>query len=213
MEYNDNIDHLFKLVVLGESGVGKTNIILRYSKNKFDPNSTSTVGVDFSLSFLNIDGKNIKLQFWDTAGQERLKSLASNYYNNANGAILVYDISDRQSFEKIAYWKNEILTHSSPDIKIILLGNKCDLLEEREVSLAEGQDFARKENFFFMEVSAKQEKDNVVKDAVTELVREILEGEVQRNEEQEQMNRKKSLLREEGLAKKMKKRNEKKGCC
>ena len=76
MEYNDNIDHLFKLVVLGESGVGKTNIILRYSKNKFDPNSTSTVGVDFSLSFLNIDGKNIKLQFWDTAGQERLKSLA-----------------------------------------------------------------------------------------------------------------------------------------
>ena len=212
MEYSDNIDYLFKLVVLGESGVGKTNIILRYSKNKFDANSTSTVGVDFSLSFIDIDGKNIKIQFWDTAGQERLKSLASNYYNNANGAILVYDISDRNSFEKIAYWKNEILTHSSPDIKIILLGNKCDLLEEREVSLAEGQDFARKENFFFMEVSAKQEKGNVVKDAVTELVREILENEIEKNQKEGQQNHKKSLLKEEGLSVQIKK-DKKKGCC
>ncbi|KAK8675201.1 hypothetical protein V6N13_033271 [Hibiscus sabdariffa] len=147
-------DYLFKIVLVGDSAVGKSNLLARFARNEFYPNSKSTIGVEFQTQKLDINGKEVKAQVWDTAGQERFRAVTSAYYRGAVGALLVYDISRRQTFDSIGRWLNELQTHSDMNVVTILVGNKSDLKDSREVSTSEGKELAEEQGLFFMETSA-----------------------------------------------------------
>ncbi|XP_042401668.1 ras-related protein RABA5a-like [Zingiber officinale] len=147
-------DYLFKIVMIGDSAVGKSNLLARFARNEFYSNSKSTIGVEFQTQKMLIDEKEIKAQIWDTAGQERFKAVTSAYYRGAVGALLVYDISRRRTFENIGRWLNELQTHSDMNVVVILVGNKTDLKDAREVDTAEGKAIAEAEGLFFIETSA-----------------------------------------------------------
>ncbi|KAM7525286.1 hypothetical protein LguiA_015188 [Lonicera macranthoides] len=147
-------DYLFKIVLIGDSAVGKSNLLARFARHEFYPNSKSTIGVEFQTQKIEINGKVVKAQVWDTAGQERFKAVTSAYYRGAVGALLVYDISRRQTFDNVDRWLNELHTHSDMNVVTILVGNKSDLKHAREVSMAEGKTLAEAEGLFFMETSA-----------------------------------------------------------
>jgi Ras-related protein Rab-11A len=150
----EDYDTIFKIVIVGDSGVGKTNLITRYLKNDFKPETKATIGVEFSDKKYIYKNKNIKIQIWDTAGQERYRSLTSMYYKGAKGAIFVYDISSKISFENIDKWLIEMKKTADENIKIILIGNKCDLIDKREVKEDDGKIKAKDLNVPFMETSA-----------------------------------------------------------
>lgn len=122
------ITHTVKLIIIGESGVGKTNILLRLCDDDYKQNYVATIGVDFKLKLFDIDGKKIKMQIWDTAGQERFRTINQTYYKNASGIILVYAINDYSSLKKIEEWIKQVVEFSPPNVHKILLGNKCDLM-------------------------------------------------------------------------------------
>lgn len=164
-------DYLFKIVLTGDSAVGKSNLLSRYARNEFYPNSKATIGVEFQTQSMGIDGKRIKAQIWDTAGQERFRAVTSAYYRGAVGALVVYDISRRQTFDNIGRWLEELRVHSDMSVVAMLVGNKCDLQHLREVSVEEGQSLAEAENLFFIETSAL-DATNVSK-AFQMVVREI----------------------------------------
>lgn len=147
-------DYLFKIVLIGDSAVGKSNLLARYARNEFYPNSKSTIGVEFQTQTMEIDGKEIKAQIWDTAGQERFRAVTSAYYRGAVGALVVYDISRRQTFENISRWLDELHTYSDMSVVTVLVGNKSDLQDVREVSIEEGTAFAEARNLCFIETSA-----------------------------------------------------------
>ena len=142
-----------KLIILGNPSVGKTNLLLRHTQSKHLP-TKPTILTDFFSKTYKIKNQPLKIQFWDTAGQELFKSISKNFYKNTNGIILVYDITNRRSFEDLENWKKEIFQNLEK-IPILLIGNKCDLEEERVVSVEEGVFFAKKNGFFFFEMSAK----------------------------------------------------------
>ena len=150
MEY----DYLFKLLIIGDSGVGKSSILMQYIDSIYADNYISTIGVDFKIKTIEFNGKQIKLQIWDTAGQERFRTIISSYYRGAHGVILVYDITDLISFTNLDYWLNEITTHSNTNISKLIIGNKCDS-QNRNVTKEEGKLFAEKNNIDFIETSAK----------------------------------------------------------
>ena len=151
----EEYDFLFKIVLIGDSSVGKSNILLRYVSNDFQKESRTTIGVLFQSKFITTaDGLIVRAQIWDTAGEERYKSVSKVYYRGAVGALLIYDITNRRSFENCAEWLNRLKENSLEDIIIMLVGNKTDLVENREVSLAEGEEFAQKNELAFMETSA-----------------------------------------------------------
>ena len=133
-----------------------------------------TIGVDFQKKKVEIDEKLINVQFWDTAGQEKHVAMAKSYYKNADGAVLVYDIANRKSFEKLSFWVKEIKENSPEDIKIILLGNKKDLKKEREIPIMEGKNWAKDHNLYFMEISAKTNSEQCVNKAFDVLFKQIL---------------------------------------
>ncbi|TNV76376.1 hypothetical protein FGO68_gene2425 [Halteria grandinella] len=149
-------DFIFKIVMVGDQSVGKSNLLLRYTKNEFDQFSKVTLGVEFASKFLKIeaDQQYVKAQIWDTAGQERFRSVTGAYYRNAIGALLVYDITNRNSFESIPKWMKELKEHADPNIVMILVGNKSDLKEQREVKHEEGLKFSEKHQIAFIETSA-----------------------------------------------------------
>ncbi|XP_047319346.1 ras-related protein RABA5a-like [Impatiens glandulifera] len=147
-------DYLFKIVMLGDSAVGKSNLLARFARDEFYQNSKSTIGVEFQTQTLDINGKEVKAQIWDTAGQERFRAVTSAYYRGAVGALLVYDISRQQTFENISRWLNELHTHSDMNVVTILVGNKSDLKDSREVATSEGKSLAEAEGLFFIETSA-----------------------------------------------------------
>lgn len=163
----------FKLLIIGDSGVGKTCILLQFADNKFDDIHISTIGLDFKVKNLEIDGKNVKLQLWDTAGQERYRSIASCYYREAAGIILAYDITARDTFASLTKWIEDIRKNSQ-DVPIMLVGNKSDLESKRKVSYAEGQEISNKYELLFMETSAK-DNSNIEKAFVT-LTRLLISG-------------------------------------
>ena len=134
----EDYDMIFKVVLIGDSGVGKTNLLSRYLKNEFSFDSKTTVGVEFGAKKLEIDGVKIKAQIWDTAGQERFRSITNAYYKGAKGALLVYDVTRRETFENINKWVPELKQTGDKDVTIILVGNKTDLENERQVSTEEG---------------------------------------------------------------------------
>jgi Ras-related protein Rab-11A len=142
--------------MIGEHTVGKTQLILRYAKNDFDMHAKTTLGVEFTPKTITIDGKIIGAQLWDTAGEEKYKSLTKIYYKGAVGAFLVYDITRKETFDKIcSQWLNEVKNYSDANIVSILIGNKCDLKDNRQVQIEEASNFAEKNGIAFMETSAK----------------------------------------------------------
>uniref|UniRef100_A0ACD5TPH9 Uncharacterized protein n=1 Tax=Avena sativa TaxID=4498 RepID=A0ACD5TPH9_AVESA len=154
------VDHeysyLFKMVLIGDSGVGKSNILSRFTRNHFSLDSKSTIGVEFATKSLQMEGKTIKAQIWDTAGQERYRAITSAYYRGAVGALLVYDITKLQSFENVNRWLRELRDHADSSIVIMMVGNKSDLLHLRAVSEEQGKALAEKEGLFFLETSAME---------------------------------------------------------
>jgi len=159
--------YLIKVVIIGDSGVGKSNVMSRFTNDTFSADSKTTIGVAFATKSIVIDTatnedgqsqngkKTVKLQVWDTAGQERYRALSSAYYRGALGALVVYDITNRQSLESISKWLEEIDRYCTQEIVVILVGNKLDLNEQRCVTVEEGKALAAKENMFFIETSAK----------------------------------------------------------
>nr|KJB28020.1 hypothetical protein B456_005G022300 [Gossypium raimondii] len=141
-------EYLFKIVIIGDSAVGKSNLLSRFARNEFNAHSKATIGVEFQTQSVEIDGKEVKAQIWDTAGQERFRAVTSAYYRGAFGALLVYDISRRATFDNVARWLDEL------NLAKMLVGNKCDLENTREVSLDEGKSLAESEGLFFIETSA-----------------------------------------------------------
>ena len=151
-----DLDFKFKIMVIGESKVGKTSLIKRYTKNKFGGVYLTTVGVDFQDKIIQIDGKKIRLQIWDTAGQERFRNVTKNYFKSSNGFLLIYDITDKESFKHLNFWNEQINLNAPKNIKTVLVGNKSDLDNERQISVEEGENFAGKYNIKFFEASAKE---------------------------------------------------------
>ncbi|KAF7820162.1 ras-related protein RABF1 [Senna tora] len=150
-----------KLVLLGDSGVGKSCIVLRFVRGQFDPTSKVTVGASFLSQTIALqDSTTVKFEIWDTAGQERYASLAPLYYRGAAVAVVVYDITSPESFNKAQYWVKELQKHGSSDIVMALVGNKADLNEQRKVPVQDGIDYAEKNGMFFIETSAKT-ADNI----------------------------------------------------
>ena len=154
MADDDNYEMMFKVVLVGDSFVGKTNIMSKYIKNEFHEDSKATVGVEFGSKQFSVEGHSIKAQIWDTAGQERYKAITSAYYKGAKGAFIVYDITRKQSFESVEKWVNDVTAVADKKITIILIGNKSDLEDQRQVSKEQGQDKANKLEIAFMETSA-----------------------------------------------------------
>jgi Ras-related protein Rab-1A len=154
MTAND-YDYLFKVLIIGNSGVGKSCLLLRFAENMFSDNYISTIGVDFKIRKLELEGKSIKLQIWDTAGQERFRTITKSYYRGSNGIVVVYDVADRESFEQVQHWMDEIQNHASPEVCRLLVGNKCDLADKRAVKTEEGAALARVYGIPFLETSAK----------------------------------------------------------
>jgi len=148
-------DMHIKLLMLGDSGVGKTCLFLRYCNDSFSPSMTSTIGIDFNNKKINLDGKNVKLQVWDTAGAERFRTMTAAYYRGAHGIVLVYDVTDRRTFQSIRNWVYQIHQHVDVHVIKMLVGNKCDMLDERVVNTHEGEKLAREFNMGFWETSAK----------------------------------------------------------
>lgn len=129
----EEVDYLFKLVIVGDSGVGKTNLLSKYATNSFQDNSKATIGVELSTKVVHIDGNIIQNQIWDTAGQERFRAIASIYYRNTVGAIIVFDLTRAKTFENLQNWLKEVRQHADPSICVTLIGNKSDLTGSREV--------------------------------------------------------------------------------
>uniref|UniRef100_A0A0D9V5N3 GTP-binding protein n=1 Tax=Leersia perrieri TaxID=77586 RepID=A0A0D9V5N3_9ORYZ len=150
----DDYDYLFKTVLIGDSGVGKSNLLSRFTKNEFCLESKSTIGVEFATRSIQVDGKVVKAQIWDTAGQERYRAITSAYYRGAVGALLVYDVTRRVTFDNVARWLKELRDHTDPSIVVMLVGNKSDLRHLVAVSTEDGKEYAEAESLYFMETSA-----------------------------------------------------------
>ncbi|KAK9095857.1 hypothetical protein Sjap_021354 [Stephania japonica] len=151
---DEEYDYLFKVVLIGDSGVGKSNLLSRFTRNEFCLESKSTIGVEFATRTLQVEGKTIKAQIWDTAGQERYRAITSAYYRGALGALLVYDVTKPTTFENVSRWLKELRDHADSNIVIMLIGNKTDLKHLRAVATEDAQGFAEKEGLSFIETSA-----------------------------------------------------------
>jgi small GTP-binding protein len=146
-------DVMFKLLIVGESGAGKTCMLLRFADDGFEPDFVSTIGVDFKVKEIVLDGKRVKLQIWDSAGQERFRNITSSYYRGCAGIIIVYDVTRQDSFEKVTDWIQEVRRFVS--VPLMIIGNKCDLVEKRQVATEAGEELAEQQGLIFMETSAK----------------------------------------------------------
>ena len=151
---DENYEMMFKVVLVGDSFVGKTNIMSKYLKNEFHEDSKATVGVEFGSKQFKIEGHTIKAQIWDTAGQERYKAITSAYYKGAKGAFVVYDITRKGSFESIEKWVNDLTSTADKKLTIVVIGNKCDLEDQRQITKEQGEEKANKLEVAFLETSA-----------------------------------------------------------
>jgi len=151
--------HLFKYIIVGDTAVGKSCLLLQFTDKRFQHVHDLTIGVEFGSRTVNIDGNQIKLQIWDTAGQEKFRSITRSYYRGTTGALLVYDISRRETFDHLVDWLSDCRKYAHSDIVIMLIGNKCDLEDKRAVSREEGEKFAKEHELFFLETSAKTDEN------------------------------------------------------
>ena len=180
-------DYLFKLLIIGESGVGKTCLLLRFTDDSFTANHLTTIGIDFKIKIINIENKLIKLQIWDTAGQERFRTITKTYYKGAHGIILTYDVTDQNSFKNIRNWIKQIEANAQTSVKKVLVGNKCDK-PDRVVTEEEGKKLAEEYNIGFFETSAKTNKNvhNVFNYLVKEMIMEKDEEERKKIEKEKE---------------------------
>lgn len=153
-DYSYEYDYLFKIVMIGDSGVGKSNLLSRFTRNEFKLDTRSTIGVEFATRTIEVDGKKIKAQVWDTAGQERYRAITSAYYRGSVGALIVYDISKSESYENVSKWLKELKENADENIVIELVGNKSDLDHLRAVPTDEAKHFASENQLLFTEASA-----------------------------------------------------------
>ena len=171
---NHKYDYLFKLLIIGESGVGKTCLLLRFTDDSFTANHLTTIGIDFKIKIINLEGKLIKLQIWDTAGQERFRTITKTYYKGAHGIILIYDVTSRKTFENVKNWVAQIREEVSEKVSIILVGNKIDDVDGRKVKTEEGQMMAKECGLAFFETSAKSGEN--IDSTFNELVKRTVEA-------------------------------------
>merc|ERR1711977_436022 len=164
-------DMLIKLLLIGDSGVGKSCLLCRYSDDVFNSNFITTIGIDFKIRTIELDGAKIKLQIWDTAGQERFRTITQAYYRGAMGILLVYDVTDDKSFNNIRTWMRNIEQHANEQVVKILLGNKCDMPDKKMVTYEQGEQLAKEFDINFFETSAKTNEN--VEEAFTAIARAI----------------------------------------
>jgi Ras-related protein Rab-1A len=155
MANHPEYDYLFKLLLIGDSGVGKSCLLLRFADDTYTESYISTIGVDFKIRTIEMEGKTIKLQIWDTAGQERFRTITSSYYRGAHGIIVVYDVTDQESFDNVKQWLQEIDRYACEKVNTLLVGNKSDLTTKRVVSYDAAKEFADSVEMEFLETSAK----------------------------------------------------------
>ncbi|GKC12682.1 Ras-related protein RabA1f [Tanacetum coccineum] len=168
---DNDYDYLCKVVLLGDSGVGKTNLLSRFTKNEFTLEFKSTIGVEYAACIIHVDDKVVKGQIWDSIGRERYRAITSAYYRGAKGAIIVYDITRNKTYENVERWLQELRAHTDPGILVMLVGNKADLGQLRAITTDDAKAFAERENIFFMEASARDALN--VNNAFTELLTRI----------------------------------------
>ena len=207
----NNYELLYKIIIIGDTCVGKSNILSRYLKDEFREDSKSTVGVELGSKFLKVKGVGTKLQIWDTAGQERYRSITSSYFKGSHGCFIVYDITNETSFEDVNKWYEQAQKESSKEISIILVGNKCDLENERKVSKEKGEEKARALNCPFFETSALSKIK--VNDIFNEMVNNIFDrtGGAKNEEDDDDIE----IINENDKAVSLKTEQpeQKKGCC
>ena len=199
MESSIDSDIVIKILLLGDSEVGKSCFLMRYSENVFIENYITTIGLDYKLKTIKLDtGKTIKVQLWDTAGQERFRTIAKSYYKGAHGIVLIYDVTNRKTYDNIRKWLNQIKDEASNKISIILVANKIDS-EERQVSVEEGETLAKASNLPIFEASAKDSIN--VEESFKFLIEQINEniGDFTPTQTSTQLN--------------SKNKSQKKGCC
>ncbi|CAN6587652.1 unnamed protein product [Malus baccata var. baccata] len=212
-------DYLFKIVLIGDSAVGKSNLLARFARDEFYPNSKSTIGVEFQTQKVDINGKEVKAQIWDTAGQERFRAVTSAYYRGAVGALLVYDISRHQTFDSIGRWLNELHTHSDMNVVTILVGNKSDLNDAREVPTSEGKALAEAQGLFFMETSALDSSNvsaafqMVVKEIYNILSRKVMISQELKKQDPSWVGSGKTVVLQDGSQEAAAAEPKKGGCC
>jgi len=171
MSMNPEYDYLFKLLLIGDSGVGKSCLLLRFADDTYTESYISTIGVDFKIRTIDLEGKTIKLQIWDTAGQERFRTITSSYYRGAHGIIVVYDVTDQVSFNNVKQWLQEIERYASDSVTKLLVGNKCDLTTKKVVDKDAAKEFADSKGIPFLETSAKNSTN--VESAFLTMAKEI----------------------------------------
>ena len=148
--------YIIKILTLGDTLVGKSSIVLRFSDNRFDDNHLATIGIDYKTKYIKVKDASVKVLLWDTAGQEKFRNIARQYYKGANGVLLIYDVCDRKTYERIGFWMDELKQNNEIEqLYIILVGNKIDLEEKRVVTREEAEKYAEDNNINYIEVSAK----------------------------------------------------------
>ncbi|XP_077400111.1 ras-related protein Rab-19-like [Vanacampus margaritifer] len=183
-EHDDSFDYLFKIILIGDSNVGKTCVVQNFKSGVFSEKQQNTIGVDFTVRTLDIEGKKIKMQVWDTAGQERFRTITQSYYRSAHGAVITYDITRRATFESVSDWIQEVELYGAANVVLVLIGNKCDLEKEREVLFEEACSLANERGALAaLETSAKEGQN--VEESFMLMARELLSRnglQVQQNE-------------------------------
>jgi len=152
---SNEYDYLFKLLLIGDSGVGKSCLLLRFAEDSYTESYLSTIGVDFKIRTIDLEGKTIKLQIWDTAGQERFRTITAAYYRGAQGIIVVYDVTDSESFENVKMWLKEIDRYAAENVDKLLIGNKSDLVNKKVIEYSIAKELADSLSIPFLETSAK----------------------------------------------------------
>ena len=200
-------EYVIKILTLGDSGVGKTSIIQKFINDKFNQSMLSTIGVDFQSKVIIIDNIKVKLKIWDTTGQERFKTLTSQYYNGADGALLIFDVTNKESFERINFWMNELNEKKKlNELGLLLIGNKIDLVNKRIIDKEEAENFAKNNNLSYYETSAL--KNININNIIIDIAKQCLNN-IKRNDENiinNSINEKKMIIENIGG-------NKKKKCC
>ena len=203
---NDDYEFIFKVLLLGNSNVGKSSLFLRFVDDIWNDTFVPTIGVDFKIKTFDIDEKRIKMQIWDTAGQERFKNIIASYYRGAHGILLIYDVTDKDSFKNLSNWLIEIEKNSSKNVLKVLIGNKTDLEEKRVISYNQAKEFADSYGLKYIETSAK--KNLNVNEAFATLGRELMLASEDKRIVKQKQNKKISVAKMEDLN--IQKRR---GCC
>eukprot|EP01084_Bolivina_argentea_P306783 530180_1 len=165
-------DYLLKVLLIGDSGVGKSCVLLRFHYDTFETSFISTIGIDFQIKTIEVDGVRVKLQVWDTAGQDRFRAITTSYYRGAHGIVMVYDVTDEETFLNVSHWVCNMERYADKDCCAILMGNKCDLEEQRQVTANRGEFVAQENGMTFYETSAKE--DINITDTFQSIARQII---------------------------------------